>query len=154
MAAALRASILDVMLRPADDVADEHRFEGRLHPRFWAGFVVSGLGSASIFGPLGRTPLWSAAERGDATTVAKVLSAGASVDSVHNGATPLWVAVRNGCDNAVSTLLKAKADADRPNGDGVRPLAVALQERHTAIVAKLLAAGATVERPHVEEAAL
>ncbi|KAG2492690.1 hypothetical protein HYH03_009104 [Edaphochlamys debaryana] len=86
--------------------------------------------------------LHSAAAGGDPAVTQAVLQAGADVNARNeHGHTPLALAALRGNLEAVRVLLDARADADiaeDPEEDGRTPLALALEEGHSAVAALLV----------------
>jgi ankyrin repeat protein len=96
--------------------------------------------------------LLTAANRGDATAVTRLLAAGADVDAANSaGETALWRASFFGHVAVVEALLRAGGECEQGVGqwglapEGFTPLIAAAQEGHVEVVARLLAAGADVD---------
>ena len=101
-------------------------------------------------GPLGRTLLFIAAERGDEAMVTTLLSkkADPSVTTERwpdDGWTPLMAAAAAGHVGIVEKLLKAGADVDASNANGRTALMFAAWYGRAAVIQALLARGAS---PH------
>ena len=95
----------------------------------------------------GRTTLMDVVQSGCSAVLPVLLEAGASLEAVdHAGFTALTHAARHGSDTHVAALLAAGA-AVGGSPDGPAPLAEAARRRHAAVIARLLAAGASC-RPH------
>lgn len=62
------------------------------------------------------------------------------------GDTALLVAARGGWLEGVTTLLRARAKVDLANRSGETPLIVAVQQRHSPVVKRLLEAGANPDK--------
>lgn len=99
-----------------------------------------------------HTPLYAAAQRGDAAEVQRLLAStrtdGSRDASSPHGLTPLHAAAREGHLDVVRVLLDAGADqnahGDDANGAPVTPLSLAARGRHKDVVTALLLAGAAV----------
>ena len=85
--------------------------------------------------------------RRDLEWLAFMLGQGADANlQSSKGDTALLVAARNGWLDGVNLLLRGKARVDVPNRMGETPLIVAVQQRQTAVVKRLLEAGANPDR--------
>ena len=92
----------------------------------------------------GWTPLVTATHHRHVAVVARVLDAGANVNTVVERSTALHMASMNGADDIVALLLARGADVNAVDVNGWTPLQVATHHRHVAVVARLLDAGANV----------
>ena len=95
--------------------------------------------------------LWSAAAAGNATTVRKMLQAGASPDIESNGFPALCVSAMSGHADAVKMLCEGGAEPDavvKVEGDlcGATAMYLAAHGGHASIIELLVAAGGTVDR--------
>jgi uncharacterized protein len=89
---------------------------------------------------LGRTPLWYAAERGNAAMTAFLLAKGASSGAADaGGLTPLHAAAARGHDGVVAQLLASGAYPDTLDAGGNTPLMLAAAGGQAPCVAQLLA---------------
>ena len=96
----------------------------------------------------GRTPVYIAAEDGDASAIAALHAAGANVDTpMPDGRTPVYIAAENGHASAINALHVAGANVDTPMPDGRTPVYIAAQNGHAPAIAALHAAGANVDTP-------
>jgi ankyrin repeat protein len=87
----------------------------------------------------GASPLFVAAEKGNAEVVNELLSRGAAIDtSNNNGATPLYVAAYKGHAGVVKELLSRGAAVDTPTRFGWTPLLASMARGHTNIARMLL----------------
>lgn len=77
----------------------------------------------------GTTPLWYAADRGDAAVVAELLASGASMQADKAGITPLMMAVVRGAVNTVKVLAAHGADVEVLSKGG--HTAISLASRHS-----------------------
>ncbi len=106
----------------------------------------------------GRTPLFIAAENGDADTVEELLNHGANPTKgalLKHGNTPLHVAAQNGFNKIVELLLAKSTNADLRNSSGQTPLMLAAWARHPQTVTLLIKHGANVAaRDHYDCTAL
>ena len=96
---------------------------------------------------LGVTPLFLAAQNGNAVMVQKLLAAGANADQVDRatGESILMVAIRAGSTDAVRALLSSKANPNVAEPQlGLTPLMLAAEAGHTDIVRALLERGADI----------
>ncbi len=95
----------------------------------------------------GMTGLIVAISRQDDDWTGFLLNQGADPSlAARNGETPLIAAARVGYLGAAADLIRAKVKVDTTNGQGETALIVAVQQRQTAIVKLLLAAGADPDR--------
>jgi uncharacterized protein len=96
--------------------------------------------------PSGAEALIGAADRGDTTQIAALLSNGVSIDSVWGPRriTAVIAAAQKGHIEAVRTLIAARASADSTTTDGTTGLIQAAQAGHTDVVTLLIEAGAMV----------
>lgn len=95
----------------------------------------------------GMTGLIIAISRRDDDWTSFLLDQGADPNlAARNGETPLIAAARSGYLGAAADLIRAKVKVDTTNGQGETALIVAVQQRQTAIVKLLLAAGADPDR--------
>jgi hypothetical protein len=87
--------------------------------------------------------LGTAAERGDAQQVAKLLEKGADPNfcNAASGVTPLLMAAERGYHDVVKVLLLARADPELGGKDGYRPLHMASRCGHVEAVALLCSVG-------------
>ena len=99
--------------------------------------------SAALLGP----PLVVGAFRGQASSVQRLLEAGAPIDFVqeHNGATALWAAAQSGRLEVVRLLLQESANLHHLAKEGTSPLFAACQEGHVGVAKALIAAGARTD---------
>ena len=110
--------------------------------------IESGGDVTQITSPYDGTALIAAAHRGHVEVVRTLIAAGAPLDHVNNlGWTALIEAIvlgEGGPRHAaiVEALAEAGADVDLADGDGIRPLALALARGYQAIADILHAAGA------------
>ncbi len=89
---------------------------------------------------LGRTPLWYAAERGNAALTAFFLSKVAAADTADtDGLTPLHAAAARGHDDIAAALVASGAAPDARDKAGNTPLMLAAASGRTPCVARLLA---------------
>ena len=99
----------------------------------------------------GVTPLALASENRNAAIVRQLLDKGADPRGGPAGETPLHVAARSGAADVARHLLGGGAVVDaRDSWQMVTPLMVAASERHPALVALLIAAGADVDAKAAE----
>ena len=70
------------------------------------------------------------------------------------GYTPIYAAAKSGNDRIVQLLLSNSIDINMPHPDGSTPLLVAAEGGYTAIVYRLLRAGAAIDRKRGDETAL
>lgn len=94
----------------------------------------------------GSNALHQAASRGDAETLARLLSGSRAHVNDRNdaGETPLMTAVRAGSIGCVEALLAAGADPNLPAAAGEAPAAEAARLGREIVLGKLIAAGANV----------
>ncbi len=120
------------------------------HARIVELFVTRCPGSChSEHGRRSSTPLHYAAEGDQCHVIRLLLRNGASVCAIEeqHGDTPLHVAACYGFFKALGVLLggsDAQEAVNRQNDNGDTPLHVAIRGRHVRMVARLLAAGASV----------
>jgi ankyrin repeat protein len=94
----------------------------------------------------GRTPLYLAAQRNNASAVKALLELGAPPDDADKqGQTPLLAAVQAGGLDSVKTLLAHKAAPDLGSSAGLTPLLQAVRSKSKEAVNALLRAGAKAE---------
>ena len=99
----------------------------------------------------GRRALAIAAGGEHPGPVRQLLKAGAKVDGGTGKITPLTQAIRAGLHETVKLLLDAGADANRPAGDGRRPLMLAARGGYDEIVRMLLEKRAEVNGRNPED---
>jgi ankyrin repeat protein len=91
----------------------------------------------------GVTPIYMAAQNGQADTLLMLLEAKADVNAADgHGITPLFKSAARGLSEIVSILLKANPDVNAADIDGVSPLYMAGQNGHAEALRMLLEAGA------------
>ncbi|MDB6056527.1 MAG: serine/threonine-protein phosphatase 6 regulatory ankyrin repeat subunit A-like isoform [Verrucomicrobiales bacterium] len=93
----------------------------------------------------GCTPLFIAAENGDADSVKELLAHGANPNKgalLKHGNTPLHVAAQRGFDKVIELLLTKYTNADLRNSAGQTPLMLAAWARHPQTVTLLIKNGA------------
>ena len=94
----------------------------------------------------GWTPLFWAAQRGDAAAVEALLAAGAAVGATErSGGTPLMVAVQHGQASAAAALLTANADVEAVDSAGWSAMLWAAQAGDAAMLRLLRGAGASTQ---------
>ena len=95
----------------------------------------------------GCTPVWIAASRGNVSSLAALIDAGANVDqpAAKDGSTPLFIASQKGNIKAVELLVAANAEIDgKRTTDGTTPIIMAAHNGHLHIVRKLMNHGADI----------
>ena len=98
---------------------------------------------ANVATDLGVTPLWAAAEAGNATLARRLLEAGARADAVlPSGESIVMTAAQHGAAEIVEALLAHGADPDRRAGRGQTALMWAAAAGHPEVVRVLLTHGA------------
>lgn len=118
--------------------------------RCWS--ISSLLLSLSLFMPLAShagayDDLLKAAEQNDSAEMMALLKRGADPDTADSdGTTLLMTAARNGNDDLVELLLQMRAKVSRRNRYGDDALLLASFRGHLAIVKRLVAAGAPLQR--------
>jgi ankyrin repeat protein len=102
----------------------------------------------------GYTPLFLAAYNGHLHCVTMLLDAKADIDAIVSGATALMVASRDGNLDVVNALIEARADVNMQNTAGTALSVACGRTNNHNIIAALLAAGALIENPGDQLAAV
>lgn len=105
----------------------------------------------------GHPPLFAACAMGSATVIRALMEhpkvRRTANDSSHNGFSPLVMAAMRGHESAVQAMLDhPEVEVDRYCNAGWTALGFAVQEGHTNVAGRLLAAGASVDASRVEAA--
>lgn len=105
----------------------------------------------------GHMPLFAACAMGSATVIQALMEhpmvRGTANESSHNGFSPLVMAAMRGHEGAVQAMLEhPEVELDRYCNAGWTALGFAVQEGHTNVAGRLLAAGASVDASRVEAA--
>ena len=98
---------------------------------------------------IGNSALAYAALNGHADIIALLIGAGAHADTTNKrGQTPLHLAAASGQLSAVDALLLISADRDARDASGATPLDLAMTNQRSAVIRRLLEAGATASADH------
>ena len=103
---------------------------------------------------IGASPLYAAAEHGDAVAAQLLLTHQADVNlAKHSGTTPLYIASEKGHTDVVKLLVEHKADPSLARrDDGCTPMRIAEQQCHAEIVDFLQALDTSGDQPSQTEA--
>ncbi|MGC2657592.1 MAG: ankyrin repeat domain-containing protein [Bryobacteraceae bacterium] len=107
------------------------------------GMLLKEGASINARSPLGSTPLYDAALKGDAEIVSDLVSRGADIDArdVNSGTTPLYAAAAFGRKQVVAILLLWGADPNALSKEGISPLHAAESNQYSDIAQQIRKAG-------------
>ena len=99
----------------------------------------------------GKTPLYIAAQDGDAKAIAALHASGVNLNKPdHDGLAPIYIAAQNGHMSAVIALIDAGVNINALNENGRTLICFAAQNGDASAIATLAAAGANVNTPDCE----
>ena len=84
------------------------------------------------------TPVYTAAQEGDAGIINILVKAKADVNRMVDGVPPLFISAQQGHTKCVHALIKAGADCNKKNSSNASPLFIAAQKGHASVCQVLL----------------